>query len=93
MMPNEKDDIFSHLTRNTFANVEYLKKYFAIVNLPKLTFILGFTCKSLELCIIIFVKRSMECSSIVSIATFGYIDPGKDPGWFAVSNSNQKLSF
>ena len=35
----------------------------------------------------------MECSSMVSIATFGPGDPGSNPGWFAVMNSNQKLSF
>ena len=36
---------------------------------------------------------SMECSSIVSIAPFGPGDPGSNPGWFAVSSSDQKLSF
>ena len=35
----------------------------------------------------------MECSSMASIAAFGPGDPGSDPGWFAVSNSNQKLGF
>ena len=34
----------------------------------------------------------MECSSIVSIATFGPGDPGSNPGWSVVSNSNKKLS-
>ena len=35
----------------------------------------------------------MECSSIVSIAAFNPKDPGSNPGWFAVSNSNRKLNF
>ena len=30
---------------------------------------------------------------MVSIAAFGLGDPGSNPGWFSVSNSNQKLSF
>ena len=33
-------------------------------------------------------SRSMECSSIVSIAAFGPGDLGSNPGWFTVSNSN-----
>ena len=44
-------------------------------------------CKSRILC-----YRSMVCSSMVSIANFGPGDPGLNPGWFAVSNSNQTLS-
>ena len=39
------------------------------------------------------VPTSIECSSIVSIAAFGPGDPGSNPGWFAVLNSNRKLSF
>ena len=35
---------------------------------------------------------SMERSSQVSIATFGPRIPGSNPSWFAISNSNQKLS-
>ena len=35
----------------------------------------------------------MECSSMVSIAGLCPGDPGSNPGWFAVSNSNWKLSF
>ena len=30
---------------------------------------------------------------MVNIAAFGAGDPGPNPGWFAVSNSNRKLSF
>ena len=30
---------------------------------------------------------------MVSIVTIGPGDPGSNPGWFAVSNSNQKLTF
>ena len=30
---------------------------------------------------------------MVRIATFGPEDPGSNPGWFAGSNSNLKLSF
>ena len=30
---------------------------------------------------------------MVSIAAFGPGDPDSNPGWFAVSNSDQKLSF
>ena len=30
---------------------------------------------------------------MVSTATFGPVDRGSNPDWFAVSNSNQKLSF
>ena len=37
--------------------------------------------------------QSMECSSVVSIATFGPEDTGSNPSWFAVSNSNSKLRF
>ena len=37
--------------------------------------------------------QSMECSSMVSIGTFGPGDQGLNPGWFPISNSNQKLSF
>ena len=33
-------------------------------------------------------KKSMECSSMVSIAAFGPGDPGSNPGRFAVLNSN-----
>ena len=36
---------------------------------------------------------SMEHSLMVSVATFGPGDPGSNPSHFAVSNSNQKLSF
>ena len=32
-------------------------------------------------------------SSMVSIAAFGPCDRGSNPSWFALSNSNQKLSF
>ena len=35
----------------------------------------------------------MECSSMVNIAAFGPRDPGSNPGWFVVLNSNWKLSF
>ena len=35
----------------------------------------------------------LECSSMVSIAALGPRVPGSNPGWFAISNSNQKLSF
>ena len=38
-------------------------------------------------------KKSMECSSMVSIAAFGPRHSGSNPSWFAVSNSNKKLSF
>ena len=31
---------------------------------------------------------SMELSSMFSVAAFGHGDPGLNPGWFAVSNSN-----
>ena len=37
-------------------------------------------------------KKAMECSSIVSITTFGPGDLGSNPGWFAVSNFSQNLS-
>ena len=40
-----------------------------------------------------FNRGSMECSSMVSISTFGPGDPGSNPGWFTVSNSSQRLSF
>ena len=40
-----------------------------------------------------WIALSMECSSMVSVAAFGPRDPGSNPGWFAVSNSNLKLSF
>ena len=30
---------------------------------------------------------------MVSVAAFGPRDPGSNPCWFPVSNSNQKLSF
>ena len=30
----------------------------------------------------------MECGSMVSVATLGPGDPGSDPGWVSVSNSN-----
>ena len=30
---------------------------------------------------------------MVSVDTFGPGDPGSNPGWFAVPNSNQKWSF
>ena len=36
---------------------------------------------------------STECSSMVSVAAFDPQDPGSNPGWFAVSNSNRKWSF
>ena len=39
------------------------------------------------------LQQSVKCSSMVSIAAFGPRDPGSNPGRFAVSNSNQKLSF
>ena len=35
---------------------------------------------------------SWSVCSMVSIATFGPGDLGSNPSWFAVSNSNQKLS-
>ena len=35
----------------------------------------------------------IKCNSLVSVAAFGTGDPGLNPGWFAVSNSHQKLSF
>ena len=38
-------------------------------------------------------EATMERSSMVSIAAFGPGDPGSNPGWFAASNSNGKLSF
>ena len=38
-------------------------------------------------------RKWMECSSMASIAPFGPGDPGSNPGWFAVLNSNKKLSF
>ena len=39
----------------------------------------------------VFEIWSMECSSKVSVAAFGPGDPGSNPGWFAVSNSNKKI--
>ena len=36
---------------------------------------------------------SMECNSMVSIAALGPRDSDSNPGWFADSKSNQKLSF
>ena len=33
----------------------------------------------------------MKCSSMVSIAAFHPRDPGSNPGWFAVSNSNSSM--
>ena len=30
---------------------------------------------------------------MVSVAAFGLEDPGSNPGWFAVTNLNQKLTF
>ena len=36
--------------------------------------------------------QSMECSSMISLASLGPGDPGSNPGWFAVLNSNKKLS-
>ena len=33
------------------------------------------------------------CSSMVSIAIFGLRDPGSNPSWLNVSNSDQKLKF
>ena len=30
---------------------------------------------------------------MVSVAAFGPGDPGSNPGWFAVSNLNKKMSF
>ena len=35
----------------------------------------------------------MKCSSMVCIAAFGPGDPGSNPGWFSVLNSNRKLSY
>ena len=35
----------------------------------------------------------LECSSMVSVAAFSPGDPGSNPGWLAVLNSNQKLSY
>ena len=35
---------------------------------------------------------SMECSSVVRVAAFGLGNLCSNPGWFAVLNSNQKLS-
>ena len=35
---------------------------------------------------------SMDCSSMASIATYNPGDPGLSPTWFAISNSNRKLS-
>ena len=39
------------------------------------------------------VNMSMGCSSMVSKAAFGPGDPGTNPDWFAVLNSNKKLRF
>ena len=36
---------------------------------------------------------SLVCITIVSIVAFGPQDPGSNPDWFTVSDSNQKLSF
>ena len=36
---------------------------------------------------------SMGCSSMISVAAFGPGDPGSNPDWFDVSNSNWKLSY
>ena len=36
---------------------------------------------------------SMECSSMVSVAAHCPRDLGSHPSWFAVSNSNKKLSY
>ena len=38
-------------------------------------------------------KLPMKCGSMVSIALFGPGVPGSNPGWFFVSNSDQKMSF
>ena len=38
-------------------------------------------------------ELSMECSSMISVAVFGPGDQVSNSGWFAVSNSNRKLSF
>ena len=35
----------------------------------------------------------MECSSMFGVAAFGPGDPDSNTGWFALSNSNRKLSF
>ena len=37
-------------------------------------------------------SKLMECCSMVSVAAFGPGDHGSNPGWFAVLNSNLKLS-
>ena len=37
--------------------------------------------------------ESMDCSSLVSVAIFSPGDPGSNPGWFAVWNSNPKIEF
>ena len=34
-------------------------------------------------------KYKIECSSMVSKATLGPQDPGSNPGWFAISNTNE----
>ena len=38
-------------------------------------------------------KKCMDSSSMVSVAALNPRDPGSNPGWFAVSNSTQNLSF
>ena len=38
-------------------------------------------------------SKSMESSSMFRVSAFGPGDLGSNPGWFAVSNSNWKLSF
>ena len=46
-----------------------------------------------EECFFKFAKvLSMECSSMFSVAAFGPRDLGSNPDWFAVLNSNRKLS-
>ena len=35
---------------------------------------------------------SMKSSSMISVAAFGSGDPGSNPDWEAVSNSNQKFN-
>ena len=37
--------------------------------------------------------KSLECSSMVSLAAFSPGDQGSNPSWFSVSNLNQKIEF
>ena len=39
------------------------------------------------------LKLSMECSLMVNAAALCPGDPGSNPGWFAVLNTNQNLFF